>query len=370
MDKFWIINNFFSFLLSALCAGVVIPQILLVAFRKKLFDQPDERKIHHLKVPRLGGLAFLPAVLFSLALLLGLNEFMGNGRFLEVLRGQAQLIAFLSCAMMALYVVGVADDLIGVRYRAKFFVQIMSAVMLILGGIWIDDLHGVLGIGELPLWIAYPFTVLVVVFITNAINLIDGLDGLASGLSSCAFLLYGYAFFVFKEYLYAMVAFSILGVLVPFFYYNVFGNPDRKHKIFMGDTGSLTIGMMLSFLSIKLLLHTPTEVDGTPNPLLLAYAPLLIPAFDVVRVYFYRVYHRRNPFLPDKNHIHHRLLAIGMNPSWAMITIIISALILTAANILLSLYININIILVLDILLWVGLHYWLAYKIKTTASQD
>jgi UDP-N-acetylmuramyl pentapeptide phosphotransferase/UDP-N-acetylglucosamine-1-phosphate transferase len=146
---------------------------------------------------------------------------------------------------------GITDDLIGVRYRQKFVIQILCACFFSIAELWINDLYGLLGIYAIPNWIGIPFTILTIVFITNAINLIDGIDGLASGLSSVALLVFGLLFIEKGLWMYSMLAFSTLGVLVPFFYYNVFGNAERARKIFMGDTGSLTLGYILSFLAIK-----------------------------------------------------------------------------------------------------------------------
>ena len=253
---------------------------------------------------------------------------------------------------MVLYLVGMADDLIGIRYRAKFVIQILCGVMLIAGGIYINNLHGILGIHAVPLWLGYPLTILIVVFIINAINLIDGIDGLASGLCSIACLFYGLTFFMLHQYVYAMLAFATLGVLVPFFYYNVFGNAKHGRKIFMGDTGSLTIGMMLCFLSLKLTMCGLDDNTGNVHPMVLAFSPLLVPCCDVVRVYLHRVRNGKNPFLPDKNHIHHKLLALGIKQRNAMIIIVSVSTIFILLNILLSLYLNVNWIVLGDILIW------------------
>lgn len=360
---FWIINCSLAFLLCVFCAGIVIPQILLIAFRKQLFDLPDERKIHHCAVPRLGGIAFKPVVFFSFALLLGINMVLGHLEMLSEIGNDIRPLAFTFCSIMILYLVGMADDLIGIRYRAKFVIQILCGVMLIVGGIYVSNLHGILGIQDIPLWLGYPLTILIVVFIINAINLIDGIDGLASGLCSIACLFYGLTFFMLHQYIYAMLAFATLGVLVPFFYYNVFGNAEHGRKIFMGDTGSLTIGMMLCFLSLKLAMCGLNGNTGNVHPMVLAFSPLLIPCCDVVRVYLHRVRNGKNPFLPDKNHIHHKLLAIGMRQRTAMITIISVSAVFILFNILLSLYIGVNWILVGDILIWTLANIWLTKRI-------
>ena len=368
MSFIWIVNILSVFFLCVFFAGIVIPQILLIAFRRRLFDEPDERKIHQYVVPRLGGMAFKPVVFFSFVLLLAVNVSTGHDELLKEIGAEALPLAYAFCAIIMLYLVGIADDLIGVRYRAKFFIQIVCGIMLVAGGVELSDLHGMLFIHSMPSWVSIPLTIFVTVFIINAINLIDGIDGLASGLCSIAFLFYGLTFIWFYQYLYAMLAFATLGVLIPFYYYNVFGKAEKGRKIFMGDTGSLTIGIMLCFLSMQVLHLSATASPHHANPFVMAFAPLLVPCFDVVRVYLHRVRNGKNPFLPDKNHIHHKLLAIGMRQRTAMVSIVLTSTVLTFLNILLSAYINSNLLLCADIALWTMANILITKKIHRLAK--
>ena len=362
----WIICCFLSTLLSVLFAGILIPQILLVSYRRKLFDMPDERKIHRGTVPRLGGIAFTPVILFSVSLLLGMSILMGNTDMENMMRINAQAISFGLCALLLMYLTGMSDDLIGVRYRAKFVVQIFCAVLLIGAGMYVNDLHGIIGLGHISPWFGIPLTILIVVYVVNAINLIDGIDGLASGLSSAAFIIYGTAFLMIGKPIFAMLSFACLGVLIQFFYYNVFGSAERKKKIFMGDTGSLTIGLLLAFLGLALLQWSPDKFPTfRTNPMILAVSPLIIPCFDVVRVFLHRVRRHGNPFLPDKTHIHHKMLAIGLNQRLAMVLIVVASITFSIANILLSRYVEINLLLILDILLWTLANLWLTRHIRS-----
>ena len=285
---FWSLSVVAVFLCSVICAGILIPQILLVAFRKALFDIPDERKIHRSAVPRLGGMAFAPVVLFSTALLLGVTLALGNMTYLNELLLDIKSVAFLICAVIMLYLLGLADDLVGVRYRAKFIVQILCAVMFVAAGVYVHDFCGVLFLGELYSWFVILFTMLLVVFVINDINLLDGVDGLGSGLSGVARFFYGTMFYMMGEHVYALISFATLGAVVQFFYYNVFGKAEKQQKIFMGDTGALTIGILLCFFALKLCSHRAEDVQGT-NPLVMAFAPLIVPCFDVVRVFFGRI---------------------------------------------------------------------------------
>ncbi|MDB9152007.1 MraY family glycosyltransferase [Parabacteroides distasonis] len=175
-----------GFLISILQGLILIPNILLISYKKRLFDHPDERKVHSIPVPRLGGISFFPAILVSLCLIIGLFHCVGIP--IARLLTDRSLLEFLFwvSGCMLLYLIGVADDLVGVGYRYKFVVQVFTAILLVLPGAWINSLGGLFGIYMLPSWVGIPLTVLIVVYITNAINLIDGIDGLASGLSCIA----------------------------------------------------------------------------------------------------------------------------------------------------------------------------------------
>lgn len=362
--QFWIINIICGFCVSALLAGIIIPQILLIAFRKNLFDEPGERKIHHIPVPRLGGLAFTPVIFFTMALMLGANQYFGHPEVLREFARNVNMLAMSLCSMMALYLVGIADDLVGVRYRAKFIIQIICALFLVGAGIWVRSFYGFCGIHDLNIWLGGFLAVVLVVFIINAINLIDGIDGLASGLSAVACFYYGIVFLNVGHYTYAALSFVTLGVIVPFFYYNVFGDAEKQEKIFMGDTGSLTIGIILSILSIKLTTIPVRGIMWDYNPLVVAFAPLMIPCLDVIRVFFHRIRNGRDPFMPDNNHIHHKLLALGINPRFVMIIIVATSFVLSSLNLWVSKYIDVHILLLLDFAFYGGVNMYLTYKIK------
>lgn len=366
--SYWLINILCVFVACILLTGVLIPQILLIAFRRKLFDSVDERKIHKGTIPRLGGIAFEPVIFFSVFGALGINLLLGYDSYPLAFVDDAVLLAAAFCSLQLLYLVGIADDLIGIKYRAKFVVQVICAIFLIGGGMCFYDLDGILGINDLPMWIAVPFTILVAVFLINAINLIDGIDGLASGLSSIATVIYGVAFYLAGEYILATLAFATLGVLIPFYYYNVFGNAEKHSKIFMGDTGSLTIGLMLALLGTKLFC-ADYDIMGV-DPAVLAFSPLVVPCFDVVRVYLYRIRHHSNPFTPDKNHIHHRLLAAGFNQRVAMVSIVLASVALCVFNILLSLVININFVIIIDVVVWIAVIMMLSRRIEARKAAE
>lgn len=363
----WTLDELAVFLISAGISGIIIPKILLIAFRKRLFDEPDERKIHTAAVPRLGGLAFMPSIVFSICLVVGVKGILDAQGLSAYFGGPSEVgdmsemllpMCFGLCAVMMMYLVGIADDLIGVRYSAKFVAQILAALLLAMGGVRIENFHGFMWLYELPVGLSWAATVLLVVFITNAINLIDGIDGLASGLSGIAMAFYGFVFMHTGYMLYAMLAFAGLGTLVPFFYYNVFGNPAMGKKIFMGDTGSLTTGLILSFLSIEVC-SLPEGSVYSWDVMVVAFAPLAIPCLDVIRVFVHRIVRGMSPFLPDKSHIHHKLLALGIPQRWAMITILATSSALIAANLLMSVHMGPMWVLVIDMVVWVAANWQL-----------
>lgn len=349
---YWIQNYVLALALSVLITGLIIPKILLIAFRKKLFDTVDERKIHRGIVPRLGGVAFLPALIFSFCLVAGFNLHFHYAEIIPLTGVVTVPLFFLVCGAMLIYLVGMADDLIGVRYRGKFLLQIIAAILIMASGMWVSDLYGFLWLRSIPAWVGWIITGFCIIYVVNAVNLIDGIDGLASGLSAVALGWYSYVFCVYEEYAWMVLSGATLGTLIPFFYYNVFGNPEKQKKIFMGDTGALTTGMVLVFCAIAVMCAKPDFLTVDYNPAIVALSPLIVPCFDVFRVYFHRVKKGRNPFLPDKCHIHHKILALGMNQAAALLTILGVSIAFIGINVLVSPFTNPTIIFIGDVVVW------------------
>lgn len=347
------------FFIAMFAAWALIPQILRIAHKQKLYDPDDPRKIHKGAIPRLGGASFFPAILFSVMMTLAIAAFAGDSSVNRALHTDILPLIFIACALAALYLVGLADDLVGVKYREKFIVQIFSAVLIVMGGICLTDLQGLCGLHTIPAWAAVALTILVTVFITNAMNLIDGIDGLSSGIAIIACGFYCYVCFMNRLYIYALLSVATIGVLLPFFFYNVFGSVRKRTKIFMGDTGSMTLGLILSVLSIRV---SMISGESNFNFGVLAFAPLLIPCFDVIRVYFGRLRRHTNPFLPDNTHIHHKLLALGLSQPRTLVCIIGCSGALTLINYVLSEYIDITIIMVGDLLIWTAANMMLTKK--------
>ena len=340
-----------GFLFSVLFGMVIIPRILVISHKKRLYDVPDSRKVHTTPVPRLGGLSFFPVILMSMFLVIGFRLYFWDMDSSSLSFNMLYEYLFLFVGMTLLYLVGVCDDLVGVGYRYKFAVQIVSALLLVLSGNWFGSLGGLFGVYSVPAWVGIPVTVFIVVYITNAINLIDGIDGLASGLCSIAL-----SVFIRMQYVYALLAICTLGVLMPFWCYNVFGNANRGHKLFMGDAGSLTLGYVISFLIIHQCVSNQVSPE-LPNPyMVIAFSTVLVPLLDVIRVVLHRLRNHRNPFLPDKNHFHHKLLRTGMRVRMVMVTILCVSVFFIVLNVLLAMKVNATYLLLLNLVLWSILH--------------
>lgn len=358
-----LVNVVCCVVVSVLFTSWFIPQILIVSFKKRLFDYTDERKVHTGIVPRLGGVAFVPSIMVTLALVIGFESLLKGEQGVNPFLSTVQM-AFGACALLLLYFEGIMDDLVGLRYRVKFIFQIFTALLIVLSGVWINDFHGLFGIYSLSPYFGVPFTILIVVFLINAINLIDGIDGLASGLSIVASFFFGVMFCYVELWGCAMLAFAMFGTLCPFFYFNVFGNVDKCRKIFMGDTGSQCIGLILAFLAVRLSMREPLMANNIDGSIITAFSMLIVPAFDVVRVVIHRLRDGKNPFEPDKSHVHHKLLALGMSHKVAMVSILLSAMFFVVMNLALLDYVNINIILVIDVVIWTVSHILLSRAIK------
>ncbi len=353
-----------SFLLSALCGFVVIPWILTFCKEKQLYDIPNARKVHANAVPRMGGLSFLPSMLLAfLAVTFTFNTFMGVS---EVTFSLWSLYFFIS--LMLIYGVGLIDDIIGLGASVKFFVQIIAASLLPLAGLYLNNLYGFCGIHEVPYYIGAPLTIFVVVFITNAINLIDGIDGLAAGLSLISLGGFVVCFLIEGLWLYCILIAGLMGVLLAFMYYNMFGDQQKNRKIFMGDSGSLTLGFIIGFLAIKYSMDNPNVMFWRPDCLLLSYTFIIVPVFDVLRVASLRFFHRRPIFSADKNHIHHKLMRMGMGQRQALVTILILSLSYILMNISLTNNISMELIVSLDILVWLVFHAVVNHAIRKNGN--
>lgn len=283
-----------------------IPIIIQVANTKQLFDHPDERKIHSLPIPSLGGLGIFAG--FILACLFTISFYNAPG------------FQYFFAAALVIFFLGLKDDILVISPMKKFAGQILATFLIIYkGGLVISSMHGFLGVQELPEVFSLAFTYLTIILIINSFNLIDGVDGLAGSLGLMTSMVFGIYFYLIGEVEYATLAFCLSGSLVSFLIFN-----HSPAKIFMGDTGSLLIGMVNAILVVKFI----NVADNPASTLPLNSAPaigmaiLIVPLFDTLRVFSLRILSRRSPFSPDRNHLHHLMMDHGMSHSMITYTLV------------------------------------------------
>lgn len=355
-----------TFLISMLTGFCFIPFILNFCRRNKLYDIPDERKVHHAAIPRLGGISFLPSMLLAAIIMLLTYENITGDQKIVI----NQWTASCMISLLIIYAVGIVDDIVGVQAKIKFMFQIIAASLLPISGLYINNLYGFCGIYEIPFAVGFPLTVLCIAFIDNAMNLIDGIDGLAAGLAFIALGGFLYGFYCIELYIYCILIAGLMGILLAYMYYNIFGNPEKGLKIFMGDSGSLTIGFMLSFFTIKFAMSRPdlipcgkyditlfcSDMPYEKVCLAFAYSLMIVPTFDVFRVIIVRMKHHTPIFNPDKRHIHHKFLAIGLNQHQTLVSILSLQLAYIIINLAMIPYVCISLIVLIDIILFIAIN--------------
>jgi UDP-N-acetylmuramyl pentapeptide phosphotransferase/UDP-N-acetylglucosamine-1-phosphate transferase len=300
MENFFdlnIIKISLSFLLSVAISYWSIPSIVSVAKAKHLYDEPNGRTSHKNSTPTLGGLAIFAAVIVSMLIFFDFTTFPD--------------MQYVVGGSIILFFIGIKDDILSISPYKKLFGQIVSSlIIIILGDIRFTSLHGFLNITFIPYVPSVLLTLFVMIVIINCFNLIDGIDGLASGIAMVSSLSFAIWFGLVREWEYVAISAALIGSLLAFFYFNVWGT---KNKIFMGDTGSLLLGLFMSVLVIQfnelnIYLDSPYQVAAAPA---ISFGILMIPLYDTMRVFVSRTMNRKSPFYPDKTHVHHRLLKLG-----------------------------------------------------------
>jgi len=361
-----------AFLVSVILSWFAIPRIVVISKMKRLFDKPDDRKSHIDPIPRLGGITFFPIAMFSFALILGLRYYYGYELPLAMEGIMLTEFFFIISGMFMIFFIGLGDDLVGVSYRYKFMVQITGAVTLVYAGLTVTDFYGLFGIYAIPEWLGIAITILFAVYVVNAFNLIDGVDGLCSGTSTIILSLLGCWYIYMELYVYAMFAFSMVGVVLVFFQYNVLG---RRLKIFMGDTGSLTLGYLIVFMVLKFLkVNTSSypDVYHIHSPLAIFAGLLFVPMFDTLRVFISRVTRGKSPFEPDQTHVHHKLLKMGFSHLQSTVILLVAQIFFIALNIVLGeiVQLNINFIILIDLVLGAGFNFMMNRMISSRSNSN
>ena len=297
--------------ISLFLVGWIHPRLVKIALLKNIVDNPDARKLQRSPVPVLGGVA----VFFGIVIGIGSMSIAVNCAGLLVV----------IVALMAMLYTGTMDDILNLSPALRLLIEIAVVLLLIFGGGYcIDDFHGLWGVEALPRWLVVPLTVLAAVGIINAINLIDGVNGLSSGYCIMACVMFGTLFCLAGDTKMTILAAVSAGALIPFFFHNVFG---KTSKMFIGDGGTLVMGAVMSVFVIEILRQDSLcAVYVSPDVGLIPFtlAVLSVPVFDTLRVMSTRMLKGSSPFHPDKTHLHHMFIDLGC--SHAAVTLAILAL--------------------------------------------
>lgn len=355
---------FVSMVAAVVAVHWVYPMILKIAKERNLTDKPDERKLQKAPVPVLGGVAVTFGIFVGIQAGLVFSMVMGLSYSLPT-------FSIMASILIMLYV-GAIDDTIGLSPRTRFIYEIVVVLGLIYGtDACIDSMHGVLGIGSFSWWVAVPFTVFACVGVINAVNMIDGVNGLSSSLCILNNMLFGIVFAKSGMLTVAVVNFTTAAALLPFLLHNVVG---MRSKMFIGDAGTMVMGIIMCY-DVIYLLHDGMNVawmEYTSQGMSLvavALAIVAVPVADTLRVMTMRMWHHQSPFQADKTHLHHVLMEYSM--SHALTTLVevgISLLIFVAwmVSYLLGASINVQFFTVMGmtmLLVW-GSYVYLVHKRK------
>jgi UDP-GlcNAc:undecaprenyl-phosphate/decaprenyl-phosphate GlcNAc-1-phosphate transferase len=276
---------------------LAIPVIIRIAEQKKLYDLPDARKLHTKPIASLGGVGIYAG--FFLASMLSISLAL-NPEF-----------QYFFAAATVIFFLGIKDDIVILSATKKFLGQVAAAAIIIhMANIRITSMHGLFGITDLPEAFSLALSYITIIVIINAFNLIDGVDGLAATLGLLTMCVFGGYFYMVNLPAYSVLSFSLAGSLIAFLIFNY-----HPAKIFMGDSGSLLLGLVNAILVIKFITiaDSATVVYPIQSAVAVGFAILMVPLSDTLRVFSIRIFNGRSPFSPDRNHIHHILLDRGMN---------------------------------------------------------
>lgn len=287
-----------SFMVALLLSYISISPIIALAKGKKLFDMPKKRGVHKYATPTLGGIAIFAGFMFSTLVFAGIID---NYKSLPII----------SASCIIIFLIGLKDDVFVLSPSKKFWAQIIVAILIVfLADIRITNLHGMFGIREIPYVVSIILSIFIIIAITNAFNLIDGIDGLAASMGIISTFFFGIWFFLVKNMEFAILCFAMTGALIGFIRNNVTNKLEKK--LFMGDTGSLLIGFVLACVAIQfnesnLLIKGNYKIISAPA---VSIGIMFMPLFDTMRVFLVRMFKHKSPFRPDRQHVHHLLLSL------------------------------------------------------------
>lgn len=306
------------------------PALIKVAVLKRLIDVPSEdRKIHKGSVPTIGGIIIYAGTLFAYSLWYNIDEMEHYEAIFESVKEFKLIVA----TSLILFFVGVKDDIIGTAPVKKLFAHIVVALILVLmGDIRITGLHGIFGVYDIPYWGSVFISIFTYVVVVNSINLIDGVDGLAAGIGLITSTSFGIWFIYANDFPYAALSFALAGSLLGFLIFNF-----SPAKIFMGDSGSLVIGVFVCILAIKMIEFPIQKLDSfwvNVSKPVFAIAALIYPLLDTLRVFITRALKGQSPFNADRTHLHHKLIDCGYSHIKTVVIIYTFSIITIGASLL------------------------------------
>ncbi len=339
-----------AFIMSFLFSALSIPPIVKIAKKNNLLVYPNHRDSHKGGIPRLGGLAIFIAIVFSLIFFSGINTVI---YFRSILT-----------AIIILFFIGLLDDLDNIISWKKLIWEIIAASLVIFGGnMYFTDLYGFMGIHRLYYIPAVLISILVYISVINAFNLVDGIDGLASGLCIQIGLFFGIFFYISGDNNFAVTTAIVTGATFGFYLFNVY---SKQYKIFMGDSGSLVLGFLIGlmvwrFCSLNLVPSNGYHIQAAPA---VAMGFLTIPLFDTLRVMTLRIWRKKSPFVADRQHVHHILLDLGFSHAGVRRTLILFNIAMSLLALTLQYYFPSVLFIILILLLICLLFTFMLFKIK------
>ena len=339
-------------LVVALIVGCAsFPAIINVAKHKHLMDESDERSSHTGVVPNLGGIGIYLSIMVTMTMV---GAVLDTKSLLLILGG-----------ITILFFLGLKDDILILSPRKKFFGQLLAATLLIVfTDTRIYGFSGLFGVTIMPYVLSVLFTLFVYILIINAINLIDGIDGLAGGMALLACVGFGYLFYTEGDYSMAVLAATTAGALIPFLYLNF----SKRHKMFMGDTGSMILGFILSVFVVRFIDAAESNAlspyhESAP---VVAMAILFFPLLDTFRIFFIRLFIiKKSPFKADKNHIHHRYLSMGLSHAQSTgLILVMNIMVMVATYLLTGIDIHWHLLAVIAIGCMLYAVYFVVFKLR------
>jgi len=342
-----------SILFSFLVTYIAIPSIVRVSIVRSLMANPNGRTSHFNPTPNLGGVAIFAGVIVSSVVFTGITT--------------AHELKYIIAAMIIIFFVGLKDDLVPLVAYKKFLGQSIAILFILVpGDFHLSSLHGLFGVEDLSYPISLIITYILFLALINSFNLIDGIDGLASGIGILTSLFFGIVFLLDHHLAYSVMSFILASSLIAFFYFNVF---SKTNKIFLGDTGAMLIGLILAIFAIRFLNFESdalflSQSQAAPAILLCV---LIVPIFDTARVFILRILRGKSPFEADRTHIHHRLLELsGTHLKATSIILLVNVIFIALALLLRN--INTLLLILISLALASGLSIIPVYLIKVKSN--